>query len=48
MNLITVIVIILLIWLLYKLTTTYDKLTKELREIRVKCVQPSTSTVGTA
>lgn len=44
MNLITVFVILLLIWLLYKLTTTYDKLSKELREIRVKCVQTPSST----
>jgi flagellar biogenesis protein FliO len=40
MNLITVLVVLLLIWLLYKLTTTYDKLVKEMREIRVKCVSP--------
>jgi len=29
--------------LLYKLTSTYDKLSKELREIRVKCVAPASS-----
>jgi len=43
MNLVAVIVIILLIALLYKLTSTYDKLSKELREIRVKCVAPASS-----
>lgn len=40
MNLVSVIVIAILVWLLYKLTTTYDKLSKDLKEIRVKCVSP--------
>lgn len=38
MNLISVIVIVLLVWLLYKLTKTYDNLKKEIREIRLKCI----------
>lgn len=42
MNLVAVLLIVLLIWLLYKLTKTYDSLKAELREIRVKCVMPAT------
>lgn len=38
MNLIAVIIILLLVWLLYRLMKTYDSLRKELRDIRVKCV----------
>ena len=43
MNLVAVIVILLLVFLLYKLLGTYDRLAKELREIRTKCVSPAPS-----
>lgn len=40
MNLVTVLIILILAFLLYRLLGTYDRLVKELREIRVKCVTP--------
>lgn len=41
MNLVSVIVIIILAVLLYRLLGTYDKLNKQLAEIRVKCIGPA-------
>lgn len=41
MNLVTVLLILVLAFLLYRLLGTYDRLVKELREIRVKCVLPA-------
>jgi hypothetical protein len=38
MNLITVIIILALIYIVWSLTRTYEKLVTELRYIRVKCV----------
>lgn len=43
MNLVSVIIIVALVWLLYKLTKTYDSLRKELRDIRLKCVTSQSS-----
>ncbi len=47
MNLITVIIIGIVIWLVYSLINSYRSLEKELREIRAKCMaqpQPQVST----
>lgn len=39
MNLITVIVVAVLAWMVYMYMQSYDAIAKELREIRLKCVQ---------
>lgn len=38
MNMITVILIVVVMWLVYALLQSYRRLETELREIRVKCV----------
>ena len=38
MNLITIIVIILLVWVIYSILDSYNKLQIELKEIRTKCI----------
>jgi len=38
MNLITIIVIFILIWLIYSILNSYNSLQMELREIRMKCI----------
>jgi len=38
MNLVTIIVIIIVIWLVYNLIQSYNNLQQELREIRMKCI----------
>jgi len=42
MNLITIIIISIVIWLVYSLIQSYRNLEKELREIRVKCIGVNT------
>jgi len=42
MNLITVIIIALVIWLVYSLIQSYRNLEKELKEIRAKCINMNT------
>ena len=43
MNLITVIIIAIVIWLVYSLIQSYRNLEKELKEIRAKCIIGSTT-----
>ena len=38
MNLITIIVILLLVWVIYSILDSYNKLQIELKEIRTKCI----------
>lgn len=38
MNLITVILVVIVLWLVYALLQSYRRIEHELREIRVKCV----------
>jgi hypothetical protein len=45
MNLITVILIALVIWLVYSLIQSYRNLEKELKEIRAKCIGVNNITV---
>lgn len=44
MNLITVIIIAIVIWLVYSLIQSYRNLEKELREIRAKCIGVNNTT----
>lgn len=57
MNLITIIIIAIVVWLVYSLINSYRNLEKELREIRAKCIgvnnttskdEPTKSTTKTA
>ena len=38
MNLVTIAVILLLVWLIYSILDSYNNLQSELREIRMKCI----------
>jgi hypothetical protein len=43
MNVITLIAIVIIAWLIYSLIQSHHNIEKELREIRIKCVLPSTN-----
>ena len=43
MKIITLLTILLIAWLIYSLIQSHHNIEKELREIRIKCVLPTTS-----
>ena len=46
MKIITLLTILLIAWLIYSLIQSHNNIEKELREIRIKCVLPTTSDTG--
>ena len=48
MNFVVVIVVLVLAWMVYMYMQSYESISKELREIRLKCVAPASSTASKA